>query len=72
MRRDLAAALATAFPTRLYIELQRHHDAEGRPVPEEQAAEGGMIDIAYALDLPLVATNDVYFPKPELSPPMTR
>ena len=64
--RDLAEALAAAFPTRLYIELQRHHDAEGRPVPEEQAAEGGMIDIAYALDLPLVATNDVYFPKPEL------
>ena len=25
-----------------------------------------MIDIAYALDLPLVATNDVYFPKPDL------
>ena len=50
----------------LYVELQRHHDAEGRPVPEEQAAEGGMIDIAYAQDLPLVATNDVYFPKPDL------
>ena len=63
---DLAARLATAFPTRLYVELQRHHDAEGRPVPEEQAAEGGMIDIAYAQDLPLVATNDVYFPKPDL------
>ncbi len=25
-----------------------------------------MIDIAYAMDLPLVATNDVYFPKPEM------
>ncbi len=64
--RGLAERLAAAFPTRLYVELQRHHDAEGQPVPEEAGSEGGMIDIAYALDLPLVATNDVYFPKPEL------
>ncbi|MFT4013051.1 MAG: DNA polymerase III subunit alpha [Paracoccus sp. (in: a-proteobacteria)] len=64
--RALVERLSDAFPTRLYVELQRHHDAEGRPIPEEQAAEGGMIDIAYALDLPLVATNDAYFPKPEL------
>ena len=64
--RALVERLAAAFPTRLYVELQRHHDAEGRPLPEEQAAEGGMIDIAYALDLPLVATNDVYFPKSDL------
>ncbi|MEG4642049.1 DNA polymerase III subunit alpha [Paracoccus sp. P2] len=64
--RALTERLAAAFPTRLYVELQRHHDAEGQPVPEEAGSEGGMIDIAYALDLPLVATNDVYFPKPEL------
>ncbi|UXU74385.1 MULTISPECIES: DNA polymerase III subunit alpha [unclassified Paracoccus (in: a-proteobacteria)] len=64
--RTLLERLAAAFPTRLYVELQRHHDAEGRPVPEEQAAEGGMIDLAYALDLPLVATNDAYFPKSDL------
>ncbi|TWI36920.1 DNA polymerase III subunit alpha [Paracoccus sulfuroxidans] len=63
---DLARDLAEAFPTRLYIELQRHHDAEGAPLAAEVAAEGGMIDIAYAQDLPLVATNDVYFPKPDL------
>ncbi|WP_199257983.1 DNA polymerase III subunit alpha [Paracoccus binzhouensis] len=64
--RALAERLAAAFPTRLYVELQRHHDAEGQPVPEEAGSEGGMIDLAYALDLPLVATNDVYFPKAEL------
>ncbi|WP_347268897.1 DNA polymerase III subunit alpha, partial [Paracoccus sp. (in: a-proteobacteria)] len=64
--RALTERLAAAFPTRLYVELQRHHDAEGRPLPEEQASEGGMIDLAYALDLPLVATNDVYFPKADL------
>ena len=62
----LARDLAEAFPTRLYVELQRHHDAEGAPLAAEVVAEGGMIDIAYALDLPLVATNDVYFPKPDL------
>ncbi len=64
--RALTERLAAGFPTRLYVELQRHHDAEGRPVPEEQAAEPGLIELAYALDLPLVATNDVYFPRPEL------
>ncbi|QRZ14906.1 DNA polymerase III subunit alpha [Paracoccus methylovorus] len=64
--RDLTQRLAAAFPTRLYVELQRHHDAEGQPVPDEAGSEGGMIDIAYALELPLVATNDVYFPKPDL------
>ncbi|WP_134681140.1 DNA polymerase III subunit alpha [Paracoccus ravus] len=64
--RALLEQLAQAFPTRLYVELQRHKDANGAPVPEEAASEGGMIDLAYALELPLVATNDVYFPKPDL------
>ncbi|HEX7725078.1 MAG TPA: DNA polymerase III subunit alpha [Rhizomicrobium sp.] len=47
--------LAAIFPDRLYVELQRHGLAE------ERAAEEGLIDRAYALDLPLVATNDVHF-----------
>ena len=47
--------LAAAFPNRLYVELQRHG------LPEERAAEGGLIDFAYAKGLPLVATNDVHF-----------
>ncbi|MTH79356.1 DNA polymerase III subunit alpha [Paracoccus aestuariivivens] len=64
--RALAERMAAMFPTRLYVELQRHRDGGGSPVVEEVASEGGMIDLAYALDLPLVATNDVYFPKPEL------
>ncbi|WP_304618173.1 DNA polymerase III subunit alpha [Paracoccus sp. (in: a-proteobacteria)] len=59
----LAARLAEAFPTRLYIELQRHPGEDGGLMPAEAASEGGLIDIAYARDLPLVATNDVYFPK---------
>jgi len=47
--------LADIFPNRLYVELQRHG------LPEERAAENGLIDLAYAKRLPLVATNDVRF-----------
>lgn len=48
-------ALQTLFPGRLYIELMRH----GLPV--EDRIEPALIDLAYARDLPLVATNDVMF-----------
>ena len=51
--------LADAFPNRLYVELQRHG------LPEEIAAEGPLVDLAYELNLPLVATNDARFAKPE-------
>ena len=47
--------MAAAFPDRLYVELQRHGLAE------ERATEDGLLDLAYALELPLVATNDVHF-----------
>ncbi|WP_341702498.1 DNA polymerase III subunit alpha [Ferrovibrio sp.] len=43
------------FPGRLYVELQRHGWAI------ESKTEEAQIDLAYALDLPLVATNDCYF-----------
>lgn len=49
------AKLASAFPDRLYVELQRHGLAE------ERAAEDALLDMAYAKSLPLVATNDVHF-----------
>lgn len=48
-------ALANMFPGRLYVELQRHGP------PEEGRVEGALVDLAYELELPLVATNDVYF-----------
>ncbi|MCF3972513.1 DNA polymerase III subunit alpha [Paracoccus sp. EGI L200073] len=64
--RALAERLAVAFPTRLYIELQRHPGENGQLMPAEAASEAGLIDLAYARELPLVATNDVYFPKPDL------
>ncbi|MEO0343748.1 MAG: DNA polymerase III subunit alpha [Pseudomonadota bacterium] len=57
---DLLAELAAQFETRLYVELQRHGMAE------QAQAERGMVELAYALDLPLVATNDVHFPKKEM------
>jgi len=52
----LLRALRDAFPGRLYIELTRHG------LPEEARSEPGLIDLAYAHDLPLLATNDCYFP----------
>src|SRR5712671_404476 len=51
--------LKDIFPGRLYIEVQRHG------LPEELRSEAGLVDLAYAHDLPLVATNDAYFPDRE-------
>ena len=49
------ARMAAAFGDRFYVELQRHGTAA------EAAAEPGLVAWAYANDVPLVATNDVYF-----------
>jgi DNA polymerase-3 subunit alpha len=54
------AAMAEAFGDRFYIELQRHGLAS------QAAAEPGLVAYAYGHDLPLVATNDVYFPTADL------
>ncbi len=62
----LARQMAAIFGDRLYVELQRHMQDNGQPMPAEAASEGGMIDLAYALNLPLVATNDVHFPEPKM------
>ena len=50
--------LEAHFPARLYIELSRRGDAI------EQAAEPALIDIAYARNLPLVATNPSCYAEP--------
>ena len=60
----LMARLQGAFGDRLYVELQRHPEDGGQPEPE-RLTERGFIEMAYAMDIPLVATNDVYFPKPD-------
>ncbi len=58
--RALMVRLAAAYPSRLYVELQRH-DLES-----ERLTERGFVEMAYEFGLPLVATNDVYFPKPAM------
>ena len=61
-QRDKAEAyldrLQALFPDRLYIEIIRRHDAV------EEAAEEALIDLAYARDLPLVATNPAAYADP--------
>jgi len=56
----LADRLEALFPGRLYIELAR----AGDPVCER--AEDALIDLAYARDLPLVATNPANFAEPHM------
>ncbi|MEO7602105.1 MAG: PHP domain-containing protein, partial [Sphingomicrobium sp.] len=46
------------FAGRLYIEFARRND------PIETAAEAALIDLAYARDLPMVATNPAAYPDP--------
>ena len=55
---DYAARLEGLFPERLYIEIARRGD------PAEDAAEDALIDLAYARNLPLVATNPAMFGDP--------
>lgn len=45
------------FGDRFYLELQRHG------WPEEDRIEDKLVQLAYKHDIPLVATNDAYFPK---------
>jgi DNA polymerase-3 subunit alpha len=50
--------LEALFPDRLYIELSRRGD------PVEEAAENRLVDLAYARNLPLVATNPAAYLDP--------
>ncbi|PSL21140.1 DNA polymerase III subunit alpha [Shimia abyssi] len=61
----LISRLHRIFGDRLYIELQRHPGEGGAP-EAERLSERGFVEMAYAMDIPLVATNDVYFPKSEM------
>ncbi|HCY99857.1 MAG: DNA polymerase III subunit alpha [Rhodobacterales bacterium RIFCSPHIGHO2_02_FULL_62_130] len=64
--RVLAERLAAAFAGRLYVELQRHPGEGGRLPDGEAATERWFLETAYELGLPIVATNDVYFPKTDM------
>jgi len=54
------ATMHSVFGDRFYVELQRHGAAS------EAAAEAGLVAYAYEHDVPLVATNDVYFAKSQM------
>jgi len=56
----VADRLQSLFADRLYIEIARHED----PVCER--AEAALIDMAYARDLPLVASNPANFADPHM------
>ncbi|QMU58827.1 MAG: DNA polymerase III subunit alpha [Boseongicola sp.] len=62
----LISRLAEIFENRLYVELQRHPTENGESPEAERLSEAPQVAMAYELDLPLVATNDVYFPKTEM------
>ena len=61
----LMGALKGAFGDRLYVELQRHPNENGA-LEAERLSERGFVEMAYAMDIPLVATNDVYFPEAKM------
>jgi len=58
--------LARQFDGRLYVEIQRYPGLEANRGGGQtgQEAERALIDLAYGLGLPLVATNEPYFPEP--------
>lgn len=56
---EMLKALAAIFKDRLYVELQRH--SEGDIGAKEDRLEDTFLDMAYAHNLPIVATNDVQF-----------
>jgi DNA polymerase-3 subunit alpha len=56
----LADRLQALFPGRLYVELARRGD------PVEERAEAALIELAYARDLPLVATNPANYAEPHM------
>jgi DNA polymerase-3 subunit alpha len=52
-------ALQAIFGDRLYVELQRHGDRA------EQEVEPQLLRLAYAHEIPIVATNEAYFATPD-------
>ena len=58
-------SIAEIFPSRAYVELQRHGGDHSECSRREVQTEPDLIQLAYKHSLPLVATNDVYFPNRE-------
>jgi DNA polymerase-3 subunit alpha len=57
---DILKSLKEIFPDSLYVELMRH----GTLIEEQ--VEPTLIELAYEYDIPLVATNEVFFNEPEM------
>ncbi len=55
--RDALKRFSDAYPDRCYVEIQRHDE------PEEIESELELVEAAYDLDLPLIATQDARFLK---------
>jgi len=56
---NIAKRFREVFEDRYYVELQYHG------IPEQKANLGKLLKIANNLELPIVATNDVHYLKPE-------
>ena len=56
---EVLAELAAAYPGRCYLEITRHGSEA------EALCEAGMISLAYAQDIPLVATHDARYMSPK-------
>src|SRR5690606_19849150 len=59
---ELLEKLASLFPGRLYVEVARRGDSADDDVDD------ALVDLAYALDLPLLATNPPNFGEPHSQP----
>ncbi|TAH32705.1 MAG: DNA polymerase III subunit alpha [Alphaproteobacteria bacterium] len=57
---EFCRTILNAFGNRFYIEIQRHNLAE------ENSCETALINLAYQLNIPLVATNECYFATPDM------
>jgi DNA polymerase III subunit alpha len=57
---ELMARLHEIYANHLYVEIQRHG------TEAEQETEESFLDYAYEMDLPIVATNEVFFPTREM------
>lgn len=57
---NLALKFKELFGQDFYFEISRHNNSE------EQKIENKLIDLAYRLEIPLVATNNNYFSDPEM------
>lgn len=58
--KNLLKSLSELFDQHLYIELMRHG------LPEQEELEPQFLNWAQQYNLPIVATNDVYYPSPDM------